>query len=68
MGSFGIGRHAHIEAAFFAVLLTLSAYGIKWGFDLKLPDLMLGLPAFIAVFIGCYAILFVAFLIVWSRK
>jgi hypothetical protein len=68
MGSFGIGKHAHIEAGFFAILLTLLTYGIKWLFGLTFPDIIFALPTFLTVFIGFYAVLFVIFLIVWSRK
>lgn len=68
MGSFGINKHAHIDAGFLAILLTLVAYGIKWLFGLKFPELFFFLPTFMAVFIGFYAILFVVFLVVWSKK
>ena len=68
MGSFGIDKHAHIDAAVFAILLTLLTYGIKWLFGLKFPVVILVLPTFLAVFIGFYVILFVVFLILWSKK
>ena len=68
MSSFGIGTHAHTEAGFFAILLTLMTYGVKWLFGLKFPDFILVLPTFLAVFIGFYTILYVVFLILWSRK
>ncbi len=68
MGSFGIDKHAHIDAGFFAILLTFVTYGIKWVFGLKFPDSIFFLPAFMAIFIGSYAIFFVVFLIMWSKK
>jgi hypothetical protein len=68
MGSFGIDKHAHIDAAVFAILLTLLTYGIKWLFGLKFPVVILVLPTFLAVFIGFYVILFVLFLILWNKK
>jgi hypothetical protein len=68
MGSFGIDKHAHIDASVFAILLTLLTYGIKWLFGLKFPDTIFVLPTFLAVFIGFYAILFVVFLILWNKK
>jgi hypothetical protein len=68
MGSFGIAKHAHVDAGLFAVLLTLLTYGIKGIFGLTFPDMIFVLPTFIAVFIGFYTILYVVFLIVWSRK
>jgi hypothetical protein len=68
MGSFGIGKHAHIDAGFFAILLTLLTYGVKWLFALKFPDSIFVLPTFLVVFIGFYAILYIVFLIVWSKK
>jgi hypothetical protein len=68
MGSFGINKHAHVDAAFFAFLLTLVSYGIKWIFGLEVPSLLLGLPTFIVIFTGIYSILFIVFLIIWSRK
>lgn len=68
MGSFGIDKHAHVEAGFFAILLTLLTYGVKWLFGLKFPDSIFVLPTSLAIFIGIYAILYIAFLIVWSRK
>jgi hypothetical protein len=68
MGSFGINKHAHVDAGLFAVLLTLLSYGIKWTFGLNFPGVIFVVPTFIAVFIGFYAILFFVFLLVWSRK
>jgi hypothetical protein len=68
MGSFGISKHAHIDAGFSAILLTLLTYGIKWLLGLSFPDIIFFLPAFMAIFIGFYAILFVVFLVIWSRK
>ena len=67
MGSFGIDKHAHRDAAFFAILLTLLTYGVKWVFGLKFPASVFILPTFLAVFIGFYLILLVVFLIVWNR-
>ncbi len=68
MGSFGIDTHVHKDAGFFAILLTLLTYGVKWVFGLKFPDFVFVLPTFLAVFIGIYVILYVVFLIVWSKK
>ena len=68
MASFGIAKHAHIDAGFFAILLTLLTYGIKWAFGLKFPQFILVLPTFLAVFLGFYALLTIVFLILWSRK
>lgn len=68
MGSFGIDTHAHIDAGFFAIVLTLLTYGVKWLFGLKFPDTIFVLPTFLAVFIGLYIILYVVFLILWNRK
>jgi hypothetical protein len=68
MGSFGIDKHAHIDAGFAAILLTLLTYGIKWLFGIDFPDFIFVLPTFMGVFIGFYAILYVVFLIVWSKK
>lgn len=68
MGSFGIDRHAHIDAAGLACFLTLLTYVIKWSVGLKFPDLIFYLPPFIAIFAVFYIILFVVFLILWSMK
>lgn len=68
MGSFGIDKHAHVDAAVAAGLLTLLTYGIKWAFGINFPDLILHLPSFLVIFFGIYIILFVVFLIAWSRK
>jgi len=68
MGSFGIGKHAHVEAGLFAVLLTLLTYGIKWICGMKFPHTILGLPAFIGIFLGFYVIFFIALLIAWNRR
>ncbi len=68
MANFGVGGHAHTEAALSAILLTLLVYGAKWLLGLKFPALILGLPAFLALFAAFYLILFVVFLILWSRK
>jgi hypothetical protein len=68
MSSFGASGHAHAEAGFFAALLTLFAYAIKWIFGLKFPGLIFFFPTVVAVFIGFYAILFLVFLVAWSRK
>ncbi len=62
------GSHAHLDAGFFSILLTLLVYGIKWVFRLKFPEFILGLPTFMGVFIAFYLILYVVFLILWSRK
>jgi hypothetical protein len=64
----GIGGHAHTEAGFFSILLTLLIYGIKWIFGLKFPSLILFLPTFIAIFLGFYVILLIVFLIAWGRE
>ncbi|MRR17567.1 MAG: hypothetical protein EG826_14040 [Deltaproteobacteria bacterium] len=68
MASFGINRHAHIDAAVGAALLTLLTYGVQWIAGFKIPTLIFNLPAFIVIFTGLYVVLFIAFLIVWSRK
>lgn len=68
MGSFGTAKHAHIDAGFWAVLLTLVVYGIKWLFGLNFPEFIFSLPTFFTVFIGFYAFLFFVFLVVWSKK
>ncbi len=68
MSSFGIDKHAHIDAGVFAILLTLLTYGIKWLFGLKFPESIFVLPTFLAVFIGFYIILYVFFLIMWNKK
>jgi hypothetical protein len=68
MGSFGIKKHAHTDAAVFAFLLTLVTYGIKWICGLNFPELIFVLPTFIVIFIGFYSISFVLFLLLWSRK
>jgi hypothetical protein len=68
MGSFGIAKHVHMDAAVFAILLTLLIYGIKWLLGLRFPDFIFIVPTFIVIFIVCYAILFVVFFIVWNKK
>jgi hypothetical protein len=68
MGSFGIDKHAHADAAVFATLLTLLVYGVKWLFGWKFPDFILVLPTFVAVFVALYVILYGVFLLAWSRK
>jgi hypothetical protein len=68
MSSFGISTHAHMDAGFFAILLTLLTYGIKWLFGLTFPETIFVLPTFLAVFVGFYLILFVVFLILWNRR
>ncbi|HUN56321.1 MAG TPA: hypothetical protein VMU29_14305 [Smithella sp.] len=68
MSSFGIGTHAHVDAAFLAVLLTFLTYGIKWIFGLNFPAFILQLPTFMVIFCGFYAVLYVVFLVLWSGK
>ncbi len=68
MASFGIAKHAHIDAGFLSLLFTILVYGIKWVFGLRFPDFIFGLPAFLVLFLGIYVIFYIAFLIVWSRK
>jgi hypothetical protein len=68
MSSFGIGTHVHTNAAFGAILLTLVTYAVKWVFGLALPALIFIVPTFIAFFLGYYLILWVVFLIVWSKR
>ena len=65
---FGIGRHAHIDAAFFATLLTLLTYGVKWICGLVFAQFILAVPTFIAIFVAYYVILYALFFIAWSRK
>ena len=68
MGSFGTAKHVHMDAAVLAILLTLLIYGVKWLFGLRFPDFIFAVPTFVAIFIGCYTILYIPFLIAWSRK
>jgi hypothetical protein len=68
MANFGIEGHVHTEAGVCSFLLTLLAYGIKWLFGLRFPESILALPTFMGVFIGFYLVLYVVFLILWSRK
>lgn len=68
MGSFGSARHAHVEAAALSAVLTLLTYIAKWALGWRFPDFIFAVPAFVAVFLGFYAFLFVVFLVVWSRK
>jgi len=68
MANFGINKHAHVEAGLLSILLTLLVYGIKWLFRLKFPELILVFPTFIGVFIGFYLILYVVFILLWSKK
>jgi hypothetical protein len=68
MASFGINTHAHVDAAVFSIVLPLLTYGVKWAFGLRFPDLIFGVPTFIAVFVVFYLILFGVFLIAWSKK
>ncbi len=68
MADFGIGKHAHVEAAFVSILLTLLVYVIKWLFRLKFPEFILVFPTFAGIFIGIYSVLYIVFLILWSRK
>lgn len=65
---FGIGSHSHVDAAAFSVLLTALTYAAMWLFGFHFPDLVLGFPPFLAVFIGYYLLLFVFFLVAWSGK
>jgi hypothetical protein len=65
---FGINSHAHIDAAVFAALLRFPTYVVKWIFGLKVPDFVFVLPTFLAVFIVLYTILWVVFILLWSRK
>lgn len=68
MASFGINMHAHIDASVFAFVLTFLTYGVKWLLGLRFPDFIFVVPTFLAVFIGFYTILWVVFLVVWSKK
>jgi hypothetical protein len=68
MGSFGTAKHVHIDAAVLAILLTLLIYGVKWLFGLIFPDFLFAVPTFVAIFIGCCAILHIPFLIAWSGE
>jgi len=64
----GATEHAHIDAGLFSILLTLLTYGIKWLLGLTFPSFIFVVPTFIAVFIAFYAILYIVFLILWSKK
>jgi len=68
MASFGINKHAHVDAAVFSVVLILLTYGVKWAFGLRFPDFIFGVPTFIAVFVVIYLILYGVFLIAWGKK
>jgi len=68
MGSFGIDKHAHIDAAVAAGVLTALTYCAKWVFGIELPDLILYLPPFIVIFAFFYIALYIVFLIAWSLK
>jgi len=68
MAGFGVRQHAHVQAALLAMLLTAVTYGIKWLFGFTFPGVIFVLPTFMAIFIGFYLILFVLFLILWSRR
>lgn len=68
MGSFGIDKHAHIDAAVAAGVLTALTYVVKWVFGIKFPDLILYLPPFIVIFAVFYVVLYIVFLIAWSLK
>ena len=68
MSSFGSGTHAHVDAAAFSAVLTLVTYIAKWALGWKFPDFIFAMPAFLAVFLGFYAVLYVVFLVAWSRK
>ena len=65
---FGIGSHAHVDAAAFSVLLTALTGVAKWLLGFRFPDHILGLPRFLAVFVAYYLILYIVFLVSWSRK
>lgn len=64
---FGIGSHAHTEAAVFSIVLTSLTYAVKWVAGWQFPAVVLGVPSFIAVFLGFYVLLFLVFLILWNR-
>ncbi len=48
-GSLGIDKHAHADAGFLALLLTILAYRINWVSGWKVPDSIFVRPRFIAV-------------------
>ena len=68
MGSFGINSHVHVDAAVFSAVLTLLTYGAKGLLGFRFPDLVFGMPPFLAVFIVYYLILYVVFLVAWSGR
>lgn len=68
MSSFGIAKHAHVDAAVFAALLTVLTYVIKWCAGIDFRPYVFAFPTFLAIFMGFYIILHVIFLILWSRK
>jgi hypothetical protein len=49
-------------------VFTFLTYVVKWIFGLKFPDFVFVLPTFLALFIVFYTILWVVFIILWSRK
>lgn len=68
VANFGIGRHAHTDAAFLSILFTLMTYCVKWLVGFTFPEFIAVLPTFMLLFAGFYVILFAVFLIVWSRR
>jgi hypothetical protein len=68
MSSFGINKHAHVDAGVFAIFFTVLTYIIKWICGLKFPGSIFGLPTFMAIFIGFYMVLFLVFLLAWNRR
>jgi hypothetical protein len=68
MSSFGVAKHAHVDAAVFAALLTLLAYVVKWSIGIDFPSYIVGFPAFVIIFLGFYIVTFAIFLIRWSKR
>jgi hypothetical protein len=60
-------NHVHVEAGTLSILLTLLVYLVRWATGFHLPQILLGLPTFLVLFLGFYLVLYVVFLIAWNR-
>jgi hypothetical protein len=68
MSSFGVAKHAHMDAALSAALMTLLIYVVKWCIGTDFRPYIFVFPTFVVIFLGFYIVAFMIFLVLWTRR
>lgn len=61
-------QHAHVEAALFATLLTIITYALIWLLNFSVPEVILLLPAPLAIWLGCYLVCYPIAYFLWHKN